>query len=280
MARIGLISCVSKKRSTASRAEELYDSALFSKSRDFVKQRCDRLLILSAKYGLVEPDQIIEPYEETLNTKSAPKRLEWASRVWHKLQSHVSPGDEITILAGERYREHLMPRLTAKRKRVDTWLARQFRQKNHILLDESVGLVVSDRCPLDPLVFTPKNEWKEKATLLLDTICPGRTTAQICSGQVIYLKNDPHALDLRVRRTNKKYRLERLDEMQRDIDIVYGIDGVKRVDAHLMSLVEIMQRVAHIIHMEDYAPSRLHERLCSVRNGELEEPLFVDQKMQ
>jgi len=78
-----------------------------------VKQRCDRWLILSAKYGLIEPEQVIEPYEDTLNTKSPPERLKWANRVWHDLQSHVAPGDEITILAGERYREHLVPRLAA-----------------------------------------------------------------------------------------------------------------------------------------------------------------------
>jgi hypothetical protein len=113
MARIGLISCVSKKRFKASRAEDLYDSALFLKSREFVKQRCDKWLILSAKYGLVDPDQIIEPYEDTLNTKSVAKRLEWANRVWQELQSHVAQGDDIIILAGERYREQLVPRLEA-----------------------------------------------------------------------------------------------------------------------------------------------------------------------
>ena len=111
MARIGLISCASKKRPTASSAEELYDSALFSKSREFVKRQCDRWFILSAKYGLVDPDQIIEPYEETLNTKSAPQRLQWANRVWQMLQTHVARDDDIIILAGKKYREHLVPRL-------------------------------------------------------------------------------------------------------------------------------------------------------------------------
>jgi len=113
MTCIGLISCVSKKHPIASRAEDLYDSALFSKSRDYVRNRCDTWAILSAKYGLVDPDQVIEPYEETLNAKSAAERREWSKRVWNVLQSRINPGNDIIILAGQRYREYLVPLLEA-----------------------------------------------------------------------------------------------------------------------------------------------------------------------
>lgn len=107
MAHIGLISCVSKKRLSAAEAKDLYDSALFDKSRKFVEQRCDSWFILSAKYGLVEPEDVIEPYEETLNTKSRRERDEWADRVWAILHQRLKPDDHVTILAGERYRESL-----------------------------------------------------------------------------------------------------------------------------------------------------------------------------
>ncbi len=113
MACIGLISCVSRKRPIASRAEDLYDSALFLKSRDYIRSRCGTWAILSAKYGLVDPDQVIEPYEETLNTKTAAERRDWSQRVWNVLRSRINPGDEILILAGQKYREHLVPLLEA-----------------------------------------------------------------------------------------------------------------------------------------------------------------------
>ncbi len=112
MAHIGLICCVRKKRRTAGEAKDLYDSPLFTKSRDYVTQHCDSWFILSAKYGLVTPTDVIEPYEETLNTKSRQERVEWTGKVWSELRRRIRPGDLVTILAGERYREGLAPLLT------------------------------------------------------------------------------------------------------------------------------------------------------------------------
>ena len=109
MSHVGLISCVSKKRPYAAEAKNFYDSALFTKSREFVEQRCDSWFILSAKYGLVEPSEVIEPYEETLNNKSRREREEWAEGVWEVLRHRLRPDDHVTILAGERYRENLVP---------------------------------------------------------------------------------------------------------------------------------------------------------------------------
>jgi hypothetical protein len=39
--------------------------------------------ILSAKYGLVDPGQVIEPYEMTLNRMGRRERQAWAERVLH-----------------------------------------------------------------------------------------------------------------------------------------------------------------------------------------------------
>ena len=119
MSHVGLVSCVSKKHPSAAQAKDLYRSALFAKSRDFVEQRCESWFILSAKYGLVEPNEVLEPYEETLNTKSCGEHDEWAERVWASLHQRLQPGDHVTILAGERYRERLIPRLAAHGCHVD-----------------------------------------------------------------------------------------------------------------------------------------------------------------
>ncbi len=140
MPHIGLISCVSKKRPRAAEAKDLYDSALFAKSRKFIEQRCDSWLILSAKYGLVNPTDVIEPYEETLNTKSRRERNDWTDRVWAALRHRLRPNDCVTILAGERYRENLVRLITEYGCLVDVpmqglsigrqlqWLARQLEQ--------------------------------------------------------------------------------------------------------------------------------------------------------
>ncbi len=109
MATVGLISCVSRKRAHATEAGCLYDSPLFAKARQYVEKLCDKWYILSAKYGLLTPDQVIEPYEETLNTKPRMAREGWTIRVWEQLRPLLSQGDRVVVLAGARYREFLVP---------------------------------------------------------------------------------------------------------------------------------------------------------------------------
>jgi hypothetical protein len=73
--------------------------------------RGDRWFILSAKHGLLRPDEVVAPYEETLNTMSADRRRAWASAVCRQLMEVTSPGDTLVFLAGSRYREGLIPEL-------------------------------------------------------------------------------------------------------------------------------------------------------------------------
>lgn len=114
MAVIGLVACVTKKRETASPAKDLYISDLFKKSRIFVESNCDKWFILSAKYGLLLPEQVIEPYNKTLISCGKKKRIEWSESVFQDISKHIQPGDEIVFLAGKIYREFLIPKLRAE----------------------------------------------------------------------------------------------------------------------------------------------------------------------
>lgn len=104
-----LVSCVSQKRSRPSPARELYCSDWFLKARAYVEAHAEPWFILSAKYGLVQPDQIIAPYDETLNEMTTAERRVWAAQVADKLRHVLQPGDQAVLLAGEAYREHLTP---------------------------------------------------------------------------------------------------------------------------------------------------------------------------
>lgn len=108
---IGLVACVGTKRADPAEARDLYESSLFVKSRVYVEQRCTAWYILSAKYGLVRPTDVIAPYDETLNTKRSAERREWADRVWAKLAPVLKKGDQVVLLAGQRYRENIIERL-------------------------------------------------------------------------------------------------------------------------------------------------------------------------
>jgi cytoplasmic iron level regulating protein YaaA (DUF328/UPF0246 family) len=70
----------------------------------------DAIYILSAKYGLVDLAQELEPYEQTLNTTSAGEIRKWAERVKDQMKGKIDPvNDEVVFLAGEKYRKYLIP---------------------------------------------------------------------------------------------------------------------------------------------------------------------------
>jgi len=73
----------------------------------------DKIFILSAKYGLVELEQEIEPYDLTLNKMSAVNIKRWAAYVLHQLAEHADlQQDQFIFLAGEKYRRYLVPYMT------------------------------------------------------------------------------------------------------------------------------------------------------------------------
>jgi hypothetical protein len=108
MATIALVACVSKKKPTPMPARDLYTSDWFRKASAYAARVADRWYILSAKYRLVAPDTIIEPYDETVNRMGVAARRVWAGRVIKDLRRVSQPGDCMVVLAGSRYREYLI----------------------------------------------------------------------------------------------------------------------------------------------------------------------------
>ena len=109
-----LVSCVGQKLSVPAPAADLYTSAWFRKARSYVAKSGEPWLILSAKYGLVHPDKVIEPYDVTLNTMPVADRREWARKVFADLESYLAGVETVVFLAGKRYRQFLEVALAAK----------------------------------------------------------------------------------------------------------------------------------------------------------------------
>jgi len=103
-----LVSCVSKKQAAAACAKDLYVSEWFLRVRRYVEATGCPWFILSAKYGLIDPNQIIAPYEQTLNTMGVSERHKWAYRVQAQMAIRLLPAHRVVIFAGQRYREFLM----------------------------------------------------------------------------------------------------------------------------------------------------------------------------
>jgi len=113
MSKIVLISCVGKKLFHKAKAENLYISPLFKYNLRYAKQfNPDKIFILSAKYGLVDTQRIIAPYDETLNWLSASEIKVWADGVLKDLRNVCDlTTDEFVFLAGEKYRRYLEPHI-------------------------------------------------------------------------------------------------------------------------------------------------------------------------
>lgn len=104
-----LVACAAAKRAHAAPAKDLYVSALFQKSRAYAELNADHWYILSAKHGLVRPDEVIKPYNLTLNQMGIVDRRRWADRVNGQLDTVIPTGSTLIFLAGARYREGLEP---------------------------------------------------------------------------------------------------------------------------------------------------------------------------
>ena len=131
-----LVSCVKSKLSSYAPARELYTSAWFRKVRDIVERTGARWFVLSARYGLVAPDDEIAPYNYTLNAVDGAQRKEWANRVLSSLLPELVSVKRVVLFAVWRYREFLVEPLQEHGIQVHVPLANLARGKQLAWLSE------------------------------------------------------------------------------------------------------------------------------------------------
>ena len=88
-------------------------SDLFRKAYSYATKNYDFIAILSAKYGLLFPDDKIEPYNLTLNDMNSRQRKQWTETVFRQMRSRLKleDFDKVFFHAGKMYREQLIPKL-------------------------------------------------------------------------------------------------------------------------------------------------------------------------
>jgi hypothetical protein len=128
MSRIVLISCVSRKGKTKTKAKDLYKGPLFNNSLAYGQSlKPDKIFILSALHNLLDLDKEIEPYDVTLSYVSPKKRKEkpnlkvltkaeansWGKKVIEQLGEVADlKNDKFIILAGQDYLTPIQNSLT------------------------------------------------------------------------------------------------------------------------------------------------------------------------
>src|SRR5690625_998756 len=108
--KIGLVSCSKAKKGHICSAREMYsESNTFRLSLEYLEKTCDKIFILSAKHGLLDLEDTIQPYDETLVEKPVAERRKWADEVILKLKEKTDlEKDQFIILAGQKYNEFLL----------------------------------------------------------------------------------------------------------------------------------------------------------------------------
>ncbi len=104
-ADVVLVGCVKSKLDRPAPARDLYTSALFRKERAYAEATGVPWYVLSAEYGLVEPSQVIEPYELHLASTSRAYRATWGEQVVEDLASKLGDlsGKHVEVHAGAAY---------------------------------------------------------------------------------------------------------------------------------------------------------------------------------
>ena len=97
-----LVACCGPKLSKRAPAADLYVSSLFKKARIYAECR-GRWFILSALHGLLDPTDVIAPYNVTLKKMSATKRREWGQKVRQQMEAVGLVGLPLVVLAGADY---------------------------------------------------------------------------------------------------------------------------------------------------------------------------------
>jgi hypothetical protein len=73
---------------------------------NYARKFADVAFVLSAKYGLIEMGQVLEPYNKTLLKMSKRERQGWVKKVMGEIESRI--GIRV-VLAGKRYTEAIPP---------------------------------------------------------------------------------------------------------------------------------------------------------------------------
>jgi hypothetical protein len=105
--RVVVIGCVAGKRATASPARDLYQSTLFRGRRAYAEAAGKPWFIMSALYGLIDPDEVVTPYDVSMRQLDRVQRKALGEQVVDAIEQRVGSlaGCVVELHAGNEYAE-------------------------------------------------------------------------------------------------------------------------------------------------------------------------------
>ena len=103
------IGCGRLKRKGRCKARDLYTGVYFRTCLAFARslEEDDRIFVLSAKYGVVALDQMVESYDLKLSDLSREELLKWKRRVLQFVRREAEKGFSIEFVCGRVYSDGL-----------------------------------------------------------------------------------------------------------------------------------------------------------------------------
>lgn len=98
-----IIGCSDKKATTARPAGEMYLSERFLAAKRIAQSYASTWLILSAKYGILSKDQIVEPYDVSLDSLCDEHYRSWVSQCSKQIINKTSPRDHVIFIGDNQY---------------------------------------------------------------------------------------------------------------------------------------------------------------------------------
>ncbi len=119
--RIGLVGCGKAKREGVHLARDLYIGSLFRNAFAISQTAHDETYILSARHGLLKPDDRVESYNYSILDLGLSKRHGWGRGVLFHLQTLFPRAMrlEFILLAGAGYVSPIVD--GAERERLEAW---------------------------------------------------------------------------------------------------------------------------------------------------------------
>jgi len=113
MKTVVLIACVKEKQKSPCKAIDLYQGKDFKNWLSYSKKiNADKVYILSGKHGLLNPNEIIAPYDFNLNIANKEYKIKWAKNVLLKLNQETNlKKDKFIFLSNDIYAENILPQI-------------------------------------------------------------------------------------------------------------------------------------------------------------------------
>jgi hypothetical protein len=114
---IAIVGCGKRKRAEEWCARDLYTGGVTLARFRYAEREASDWRILSALYGVIHPDEVVEPYDYTIRDLREAGRIEqWASNAAFEIfhLTVVEQDRDVELHLGEAYARPLVPELEAR----------------------------------------------------------------------------------------------------------------------------------------------------------------------